>query len=74
MADGVTYLDCWEKILARLEQTKNELLFVDAYDYIVYNFDGMSHEAANKIISIIEAEKASVKRNAQIAKKYFENN
>lgn len=62
-----------EKILARLEQTKNELLFADCYDYVVYNYDGMDTEAANKIISIIDAEKASVKRNTQIAKKYFEN-
>ena len=63
-----------EKILARLEQTKNELLFADCYDYVVYNLDGADTEAAKKIISIIEAEKASVKRNTQIAKKYFENN
>ena len=63
-----------EKILARLEQTKNELLFADSYDYVVYNFDGMDTDAANRINSIIDAEKASVKRNTQIAKKYFENN
>lgn len=63
-----------EKILARLEQTKNELLFADSYDYVVYNFDGMDTDAASKIISIIDAEKASVKRNPQIATKYFENN
>lgn len=63
-----------EKILARLEQTKNELLFADAYDYVVYNFDGMDLDAAKKIISIIDTEKSSVKRNTQIAKKYFENN
>ena len=63
-----------EKILARLEQTKNELLFANSYDYVVYNFDGMDADAANKIISIIDAEKASIKRNAQIAQKYFENN
>ena len=63
-----------EKILARLEQTKNELLFANCYDYVVYNYDGMDKDAANKIISIIDAEKASVKRNTQIAKKYFENN
>ena len=63
-----------EKILARLEQTKNELLFADSYDYVVYNFDGLDTDAANRINSIIDAEKASVKRNTQIAKKYFENN
>ncbi len=63
-----------EKILARLEQTKNELLFADYYDYVVYNYDGLDLDAAKKIISIIDAEKASVKRNTQIAKKYFENN
>ena len=63
-----------EKILARLERTKNELLFADHYDYIVYNFDGMDADAANKIVAILEAEKASVKRNARIAQRYFENN
>lgn len=63
-----------EKILARLEQTKNELTFANLYDYVVYNFDGMDFEASEKIISIVEAEKASIKRNPQIAKKYFENN
>ena len=63
-----------EKILARLEQTKNELKFANCYDYVVYNYDGMDLDAANKIISIINAEKASVKRNTQIEKNYFEKN
>lgn len=63
-----------EKILARLEQTKNELTFANCYDYVVYNYDGKDLDAANTIVSIIDAEKASVKRNTQIAKKYFENN
>ncbi len=63
-----------EKILARLEQTKNELKFANCYDYVVYNYDGMDLDAAKKIISIIDAEKASVKRNSQIEKNYFEKN
>ena len=63
-----------EKILARLEQTKNELKFANCYDYVVYNYDGMDLDAAKKIISIIDAEKSSVKRNTQIEKNYFEKN
>ena len=61
-----------EKILSRLERTKEELEFSNAYDYVVYNYDGESLSAAKKIISIIEAERASVKRNPEIKAKYFE--
>ena len=35
-----------EKILARLERTKEELMQLDGYDYVVYNYDGKSEECA----------------------------
>ena len=63
-----------EKISARLARTKEELVFADCYDYVVYNHDGKDFDAAQKIISILDAERSSVKRNTDIAKKYFENN
>ena len=61
-----------EKICARLARTKEELDFTDVYDYVVYNYDGKDMEAAQKILNIIDAEFASIKRNPHIAKKYFE--
>lgn len=61
-----------EKILARLEQTKNELPMLDIYDYIVYNNDGGAQDTADDIISIVRAEKLRRCRNADAAKRYFE--
>ena len=63
-----------DKIQKRLAQTKKELPFADKYDYIVYNADGMSKEAADDIFAIVRAEKLSGKRQTDVAKKYFENN
>lgn len=61
-----------EKILSRLERTKEELKLANLYDYVVYNQDGESLAAAKAIISITDAERASVARNPEIEKKYFE--
>ena len=61
-----------EKILARLEQTKNELPMLDIYDYIVYNNDGGAEDTADDIISIACAEKLRRDRNSDAAKRYFE--
>ena len=60
-----------EKIKARLLRTREELETANDYDYVVYNHDGCDKEAAEDILSIIRAERASVKRNAQIKEKYF---
>ena len=62
-----------EKILARLARTKEELLDIAAYDYIVYNLDGCDKEAAGDILAIVNAEKHSIKRNANAREKYFED-
>ena len=63
-----------EKICARLERTKEELEFVNDYDYVVYNHDYKDAEAAQRILSIIDAECSSIKRNPDVKKKYFEEN
>ena len=60
-----------EKILLRLARAKEEIAFADCYDYVVYNYDGRDKEAADKIISIVEAEKALVSRNPDIVKQFL---
>ncbi|MBE6538193.1 MAG: guanylate kinase, partial [Ruminococcaceae bacterium] len=61
-----------EKILARLEQTRNELPKVDIYDYVVYNNDGGAADTADDIIAIVRAERRRRSRNGDVAKHYFE--
>ena len=60
-----------EKILARLEQTKRELEWLDLYDYVVYNYNGGAPVAADDIKAIVRAEKLSRRRSPDAAKKYF---
>ena len=60
-----------EKILERLQRAKEEIKFASCYDYVVYNYDGCDKEAAEQILSIVSAEKASVKRNANIVEKFL---
>lgn len=60
-----------EKILERLERAKEEVALADCYDYVVYNLNGKAEEAVAQILSIVEAEKLSIKRNPDVAKKYF---
>ena len=62
-----------EKILARLEQTKNEMKRLDIYDYIVYNYNGGAPVAADDIKAIVRAEKLARRRNPDAEEKYFEN-
>ena len=62
-----------DKILARLERTREELSDIESYDYVVYNYDGLDKEAANRILAIVEAEKSSIRRNPGAKQKYFEN-
>lgn len=61
-----------EKILARLSRTREELRFADSYDYVVYNPDGKDAEAAEEILSILRAEKQSMKRNRDTVAAYFD--
>ena len=60
-----------EKILARLARTKEELLDVSSYDYVVYNYDGMDKAAADNILSIVAAERCAMRRNPDVHEKYF---
>lgn len=60
-----------EKILLRLARAKEEVALADCYDYVVYNYDGKADDAAAKILSIVEAEKCSLKRNDSVAYKYL---
>lgn len=60
-----------EKILQRLKRAKEEVMLADCYDYVVYNYDGMAQKAAEQILSIVEAEKLSIKRNPNVAEEYF---
>ena len=62
-----------EKILARLARSKEELEVVSNYDYVVYNYDGMAEAASEKILSIVEAEKSSIRRNPNVKQDFFKN-
>ena len=62
-----------EVILARLEKAKREIAQIDAYDYIVYNYNGGSSVAADDIKAIVRAEKLAQHRQPDAAKKYFGN-
>lgn len=61
-----------EKILERLSRAREEILHADSYDYVVYNYDGKDLEAADEINAIVTAEKRSLARNRDIAKKFLE--
>ena len=60
-------------IIKRLEKAKREIEQIDAYDYIVYNYNGGSAVAADDIKAIVRAEKLAQHRQPDAAKRYFEN-
>jgi guanylate kinase len=60
-----------DKILARLARTREEIALADRYDYVVYNRDGCVEEAAEEILSIVRAERASLRRNPNVKNDYF---
>lgn len=62
-----------EKILARLERTKEELSDLSSYDYVVYNHDGLDKATADNILAIVVAERSAMRRNPNVREKYFEN-
>ncbi len=57
-----------DKILERLARAKEEIKYVGCYDYVVYNYDGLDKKAAEDILTIVEVEKSSVRRNPDVAK------
>ena len=60
-----------QKILERLARAKEEIRFADAYDYVVYNYDGHDEEAAEQILAIVTAERCSISRNKTVAEDYL---
>ena len=60
-----------EKIRARLERTKEELKYLEAYDYLVINREGGADECADDIRAIVRAEKRSLKRHPNARAEYF---
>ncbi len=60
-----------DKILARLKRTKEEVVMLPDYDYVVYNEDGRSEAAAAEIEEIVRTERHAVKRNADAVEAYF---
>lgn len=62
-----------ELIQKRLDQSKKELMQLDKYDYIVYNYTGETEKAANSLRAIAEAERCSVKLNPNASERFFNN-
>ncbi len=62
-----------EKILARLTRTREEVVMLPNYDYIVYNEDGCDIKAADEIEQIVHSEKNATKRHADAVDQYFNN-
>lgn len=62
-----------EKILARLERTREELKALPSYDYVVYNHEGCVDRCVEDVRTIIKAEKAAVDRYPDAAEQYFNN-
>ncbi len=61
-----------EVIRKRLEKAKREIEQIDAYDYIVYNYNGGAAVAVDDIKAIVRAEKLAQHRQPDAVKKYFE--
>ncbi len=61
-----------DKILARLETSKEEIARFGEYQYVVYNRDGESRLAVDDILAIVRAEKLSVSRNQDVDTLYFQ--
>ena len=60
-----------EVILRRLDRTKEEMEFLDHYDYVVYNEDGAAEACAEVIRSIVRAEKSAMKRHPAAKELFF---
>jgi len=61
-----------EVIQKRLARTREELLVLPEYDYVVYNYDGGIDVCADDIRAIVRAEKCANRRHPNAAKAYFE--
>ena len=62
-----------DSVRLRLARAREEIAFADNYDYVVYNRDNADAEAAEDILAIVRAEKASVRRHPDIARRFLED-
>ena len=60
-----------EKIVARLQRTREELQELGGYDYVVYNHDGAVDTVIEDIYAILRAEACRTVRNKNAAADYF---
>ena len=60
-----------EVIQRRLERTKEEMEFLQHYDYVVYNNDNCADACADRIRAIVQAEKSSMRRNPDAKSIFF---
>lgn len=63
-----------EKIQNRLSRTKEELEYLNIYDYVIYNEDGGAEKAADDFLSIIRSEKCSMRHSdaaETVRERYF---
>ena len=60
-----------EDIARRLAVAKRELQFLPYYDYIVVNEKGLANEAADRIRSIVELDKLSIKHNTDFIDRFY---
>ncbi len=58
-------------IQRRLERAKEEMEYLDCYDYVVYNHDGRAAECAAEIRGIVQAEKSATRRNPDAKRRFF---
>lgn len=61
-----------EDIAKRLLRAKEELKALPEYHYCVINHEGRSHEAAEQIRRIVEAEKHKIERNNMILNHFYQ--
>ncbi len=62
-----------DRILARLDRTREELPILPHYDYVIYNHDGHVNDCVDDIRAIVRAKQAEVKRHPNAAQEYFAN-
>ena len=60
-----------EKIIARLTRTREEVVMLPNYDYVVYNEDNCDKEAAEEIEEIVHSEKRATRRHSDAVESYF---
>ena len=62
-----------ESIVKRLARAKVEITYAPKYDYVVYNYDNMDKEAADKIKDIVSAEESAMSRHPNVITDFLGN-